>query len=292
MRERWRIVVSMNRLSIDERAQILAALVEGNSIRSVCRMLGREKRTVTRLLVQVGAACYRYQDRVMRNLSCTRIQCDEIWSYVGCKQKNVKAERAEKEVVGDAWVWVAIDAQTKLVPYWLVSRRDGDSASQFIADLASRLSHRVQLTTDGHKVYLNAVIDAFAGEVDYAMLVKMYSADAPSASRYSPPVCVASREVTILGDPDPRHISTSYVERQNLTMRMSMRRFTRLTNAFSKKLKNHEAAVALHYMWYNFLRIHQSLRVTPAIQAGISNHVWSFQEIVALADVQETGKAA
>ncbi len=282
----------MNKLSIERRAQIISALVEGVSIRAVCRMMGTEKRTVTRLLVQVGRACHAYQNSVLRNLRCKRILCDEIWSYVGCKQKHVTAEMAEQRVVGDAWVWVGIDADTKLVPCWLVGKRDADSASTFIADLASRLSNRVQLTTDGHKVYLNAVIDAFAEDIDYAMLVKVFNADVPNASRYSPPICVASREVSVLGDPDPRYISTSYVERQNLTMRMGMRRFTRLTNAFSKKIENHEAAVALHFMHYNFARIHQTLRVTPAMEAGIANHVWSFEEIVALADVQPVRLAA
>ena len=274
----------MNRLSIDERAQILAALVEGNSIRSVCRMLGREKRTVTRLLVEVGTACYRYQDRAFRNLKCQRLECDEIWSFIGCKQKNVTKKMVEERIVGDAWVWVAIDADTKLVPCWLVGMRDAGCATEFIADLERRLVNRVQLTTDGHKVYLNAVIDAFADEIDYAMLVKTFGTEAAGESRYSPARFIATRKVSILGEPDEKLISTSYVERQNLTMRMGMRRFTRLTNGFSKKIENHEAAVALHYMHYNFARIHQTLRITPAMAAGISNHVWSFQEIVAMAD--------
>ncbi len=272
----------MNRLSIDERAQILAALVEGNSIRSVCRMLGREKRTVTRLLVDVGTACYRYQDRTLRNLKCNRLECDEIWSFVGCKQKHVTKEMAEERIVGDAWVWVAIDADTKLVPCWLVGRRDTGCATEFIADLERRLANRVQLTTDGHKVYLNAVIDAFADEIDYAQLVKYYGDNPEGQKRYSPAICTGCQKVVRLGEPETDPISTSYVERQNLTMRMSMRRFTRLTSGFSKKIQNHEAAIALHYMYYNFVRIHQTLRVTPAMAAGISNHVWSWPEVVAL----------
>jgi len=282
----------MNRLSIDERARIIAALVEGNSIRSICRMTGHEKRPVTRLLVDVGTACYRYQDRVFRNLKCRRLQCDEIWSYVGCKQKNVTPKMAEQRVVGDAWVWVAIDADTKLVPCWLVGDRGAGSATEFIADLERRLAHRVQLTTDGHKVYLNAVIDAFADEVDYAQLVKYFGNEPEPQKRYSPAVCTGAEKIIRLGDPEPRYISTSYVERQNLTMRMSMRRFTRLTNGFSKKIENHEAAVALHYMHYNFARIHQTLRVTPAMQAGLSDHVWSFEEIVRLADAELAARAA
>jgi IS1 family transposase len=282
----------MNRLNLDERAQILAALVEGNSIRSVCRMLGREKRTVTRLLVEAGTACYHYQDRVLRNLKCQRLECDEIWSYIGCKQKNVTAKMAEERIVGDAWVWVAIDADTKLVPCWLVGTRDAGCATEFIADLERRLANRVQLTTDGHKVYLNAVIDAFADEVDYAQLVKYFGNSPEAQKRYSPAVCAGIKKIIRLGDPEPTFISTSYVERQNLTMRMSMRRFTRLTNGFSKKVQNHEAAVALHYMYYNFVRIHQSLRITPAMAAGISNHVWSFQEVAALAVTEQAKRAA
>jgi IS1 family transposase len=274
----------MNRLSTDERAQILAALVEGNSVRSVCRMLGREKRTVTRLLVEVGTACYRYQDQVFRNLSCRRLECDEIWSFIGCKQKNVTKQMAEERVVGDAWVWVAIDAETKLVPCWLVGQRDPCSASAFIADLAQRLSHRVQLTTDGLKTYLTAVAESFGEDVDYAQLIKSYGPDPGEEKRYSPSICTGCEKVVRIGEPEMEFVSTSYIERQNLTMRMSMRRFTRLTNGFSKKIQNHEAAVALHYMYYNFVRIHQTLRVTPAMAAGISNHLWSWREVVALTD--------
>jgi IS1 family transposase len=212
------------------------------------------------------------------------LECDEIWSFIGCKQKNVSQKMAEERIVGDAWVWVAIDADTKLVPCWLVGTRDAGCATEFIADLERRLANRVQLTTDGHKVYLNAVIDAFADEVDYAQLVKYFGNSPEAQKRYSPAVCSGCKKIIRLGDPDPVHISTSYVERQNLTMRMSMRRFTRLTNGFSKKVQNHEAAVALHYMHYNFVRIHHSLRITPAMAAGISDHVWSFQEVAALAE--------
>jgi len=282
----------MNRLSTEDRARIISALVEGNSVRSVCRMLGFAKRTVTRLLVEVGAACYDYQDRVFRNLKCQRIQCDEIWSFVGCKQKRVTPERMAKGMIGDAWVWLAIEAQTKLIPCWLVEKRDPGCAAEFIFNLAGRLSHRVQLTTDGHKVYLDAVADAFAEDIDYAMLIKIYGNDPEGQKRYSPAQCIGARPQAILGDPDPAHISTSYVERQNLTMRMSMRRFTRLTNGFSKKIENHEASVALHFMYYNFARIHQTLRVTPAMEAGLSRHVWSLAEIVELADANSERLAA
>ncbi|HLM99258.1 MAG TPA: DDE-type integrase/transposase/recombinase [Bryobacteraceae bacterium] len=282
----------MNRLSVDRRAQIISALVEGNSIRSICRMKGVAKRSVTRLLLELGAACFAYQDHVFRNLRCQRIQCDEIWSYVGCKQKNVTPAMAEERIVGDTWVWVAIDADTKLVPCWLVGKRDAGCATEFIANLAGRLRHRVQLTTDGHKVYLNAIIDAFADDIDYAMLIKTYGAERAGEARYSCANFVSTEKVEVLGMPDQKHISTSYVERQNLTMRMGMRRFTRLTNGFSKKIENHEAAVAIHYMHYNFARIHQTLRVTPAMAAGISQHVWSMEEIVGLMDSQSAELAA
>jgi IS1 family transposase len=271
----------MNKLSIERRAQIHSALVEGVSIRAVCRMTGCEKRTVTRLLVEVGTACFEYQDRVLRNLNCKRIQCDEIWSYIGCKQKNVTLKMAEKRIVGDAWVWVAIDADTKVVPCWLLGKRDPGCATEFVSDLASRLSNRVQLTAD-----------AFANNIDYAMLVKTYGAAIADESRYSPAKFISTEKIDISGSPDEKHISTSYVERQNLTMRMGMRRFTRLTNGFSKKVENHEAAVALHFMHYNFARVHQTLRVTPAMEAGVSDHIWSFQDIAALADAKQMKAAA
>ena len=276
----------MNKLDIKTRARILGCLVEGNSIRATVRMTGVAKNTVVKLLADVGAACAAYQDKALRNLPCKRIQCDEIWSFVYAKAKNVPTAKAAPEGAGDAWTWTAIDADTKLIASWMVGPRDGGIAYDFMQDLAGRLDNRVQLTTDGHKAYLEAVEGAFGADIDYAMLVKLYG-ESPSGSperKYSPNVCLGARPTTVAGDPDMAHISTSYVERQNLTMRMSMRRFTRLTNGFSKKLENLGHAVALHFMYYNFGRIHQSLRITPAMAAGVSDHVWSLEEIAALAD--------
>jgi IS1 family transposase len=272
----------MNKLDSAKRAQVVSCLVEGNSIRATVRMTGVAKNTVVKLLADLGAACSAYQDKVFVNLKCKRIQCDEIWSFVGAKEKNCTAEMKAKGA-GDCWTWVALDAETKLVPCWFVGQRDAGCAYHFIHDLAARLASRVQLTTDGHKAYLSAVEDAFGCEIDYAMLVKIYG-NAPEGpeTRYSPAQCMGARKAAISGSPDFKHISTSFVERQNLTMRMSMRRFTRLTNGFSKKLENHEHALAIYYMHYNFCRIHQTLRVTPAMEAGVSDHVWSINEIVAL----------
>ncbi|MBI2202474.1 MAG: IS1 family transposase [Candidatus Rokubacteria bacterium] len=281
----------MNRLSTAKRSQIVAALVEGNSVRATCRMTGVAKGTVLSLLVDLGAACERYQDRVLRNLKCRRIQCDEQWQYVYAKAKNVPESMKGAVGVGDVWTWIALDADTKLVPTWALGRRDGFTATAFIADLADRLATRVQLTTDGHKPYLEAVEGAFGNDIDYAMLVKLYETDsggkrASAERRYSPARCAGTRTQKIVGNPEDRYISTSYIERQNLTVRMSCRRFTRLTNAFSKKLDNHKAAVALHFMHYNFARIHQTLRVTPAMEAGVSDHVWSIEEIVGLLETE------
>jgi IS1 family transposase len=277
--------ISMNRLSTADRGKIIRALVEGNSLRSTVRMTGFAMNTIMKLLRDLGAVCSDYQDRVLRDLPCERIECDEIWAYVGSKARNVP-EGKEGEF-GDWWTWVAIDPVSKLVPSWLVGQRDAADARSFIADLADRLTHRVQLTTDGHRPYLEAVEDAFGSDIDYAMLIKLYGTD-PEAGRFSPPVVIAEQARSITGDPDPSLISTSYVERQNLTMRMSMRRFTRLTNGFSKKVENHAAAVAVHYMFYNFARPHTSLRNpyprTPAMAAGISDHVWTCEEIAALLD--------
>ena len=274
---------TMNRMPIAKRAQILGFLVEGMSLRAASRLADCSINTVTKLLVDVGAACSEYQDAALRNLPCKRIQCDEIWSFVGAKQKNVPADRAGEFGVGDVWTWTAIDADTKLVASWMVGDRDGEAAKAFIGDLAERLANRVQLTTDGHKVYLQAVESAFGGGIDYAMLVKQYGEGPQSPERkYSPVEFVSAEKKRITGNPDKAHVSTSYVERQNLTMRMSMRRFTRLTNGFSKKVENHAHAVALHFMYYNFGRIHKTLRVTPAMEAGVSDHVWSLEEIAAL----------
>lgn len=272
----------MNKLSTEERQKIVAALVEGNSMRAISRMTGFSRNTINKLLVDLGIACSNYQDKVFRNLHLKRIQCDEIWSFVGCKEKNAKKEQ-KAQGWGDVWTWVALDAQTKLVPCWYIGTRDGAAAYHFMHDLAGRLANRVQLTTDGHKAYLQAVEDAFGCDIDYAMLNKVYG-PAPEGPevRYSPAQCMGAKRAVISGMPDFAHISTSYTERQNLTMRMSIRRFTRLTNAFSKKVENHEHSIAIHYMHYNFARIHQSLRVTPAMEAGIADHVWGLEEIVAL----------
>src|SRR5258706_5465231 len=280
--------MGMNRLSIDRRAAIIGMLAEGNSLRSTSRLADVSINTVTKLLLDVGAACEDYEDKTLRNLKCRRIQCDEIWAFVYAKAKNLPEKYRGAVGYGDVWTWTALDADTKLVPSWAVGRRDGFTAVAFIRDLADRLSTRVQLTTDGHRVYLEAVEGAFGNAIDYAMLVKTYEGDSgkPTTAerRYSPAVCTGEYKQRITGDPDPANISTSFVERQNLTMRMSMRRFTRLTNAFSKKVDNHKAAVALHFMHYNFARIHKTLRVTPAMEAGVADHVWSLSEIAALSN--------
>ena len=272
----------MNKLSTDERKQVVAALVEGNSLRAVTRMTGVHRTTIMKLLVDLGRACSEYQDKAFRNLKSKRIQCDEIWSFVGAKEKNCSAEMKAKGN-GDIWTWVAMDPDSKLVPCWFIGERHAGCAFHFLSDLQERLSNRVQLTTDGHRAYLSAAERVFGTEVDYAVLHKIYGA-APEGSevRYSPAVCMGTRKAVINGNPDFKHISTSYIERQNLTMRMSMRRFTRLTNAFTKKAENLEHAVALHYMHYNFCRIHQTLRVTPAMEAGVSDHVWSLDEVIEL----------
>jgi IS1 family transposase len=275
----------MNKLTQAKRVQIISALVEGNSIRATCRMTGAAKGTVLKLVVDLGKACAAYQDRTLRNLTCKKIQCDEIWSFCYAKEKNVSEEMKGKLGFGDVWTWTAIDADTKLIAAYLVGGRSGSYARKFIDDLAARLAHRVQLTTDGHKAYLSAVEHAFGSEVDYAMLDKIYSAPPREGqTRYSPAVCCGARKLKVKGNPDIAHVSTSFVERQNLTMRMSMRRMSRLTNGFSKKMENQAHAVALHFMHYNFARIHQTLRVTPAMEAGVSDHVWSLEEIAGLLD--------
>jgi IS1 family transposase len=270
----------MNRLPIAKRAQIIQMLVEGASLRATSRMADVSINTVTKLLVDVADAAYGYHDRAVRNVHCRRVQADEIWCFVGAKQKNASPDQ-KAAGWGDVWTWTAIDADTKLCVSSLVGGRDGWWAKEFMQDVASRIRGRVQLTTDGHKAYLDAVEDAFGADVDYAQLQKIYGASDEPEKRYSPAKWIGCDMKTVSGD--PAHVSTSYVERQNLTMRMSRRRFTRLTNAFSKKIENHAAAVALHFIHYNFARIHKTLRIAPAMAAGISDHVWNYEEIAALA---------
>jgi IS1 family transposase len=282
-------MVSMNRLTTEKRAQIISALVEGNSIRATVRMTGAAKNTVTKLLVDLGAACAEYQDKAFRELPCRTIQCDEIWAFCYSKQKNVPEQHKGTFGYGDVWTWTAIDADTKLVPSWLVGERTFEDALTFLTDLEARISGPIQLTTDGFRVYVRAVAQAFRHTwVDYAMLQKLYGADPEDERRYSPPVCIGTKKEEVFGNPDPAKISTSYVERQNLTMRMGMRRFTRLTNAFSKKVENLAHAVSLHYMYYNFARPHKTLANpyprTPAMAAGVADHVWTLREIAALLD--------
>ncbi|SRR5258706_7368430 len=273
----------MNRLSTTERAAILGMLVEGNSLRSCSRLADVSINTVTKLLVDLGVACAEFHDEHVRNVRVRRLQCDEIWCFVGAKAKNVTAEQ-KAAGWGDAWTWTALDADTKLCLSYLVGGRDSGWAKEFMQDCASRIKGRVQVTTDGHKAYLEAVEGAFGMDCDYAMLQKIYGAPTENHSRYSPAVCIGCDMKVVSGNPDPKHVSTSYVERHNLTMRMGMRRFTRLTNGFSKKIENHAAMVAIHSLYYNFGRIHKSLRITPAMAAGLADHVWSLEEIVLLAN--------
>ncbi len=277
----------MNRLDKAKQAQVVAALVEGNSVRATVRMTGVSKNTIVKLLVELGAACSKYMGENLVNLPCQRIQCDEIWSFVAAKQKNVTPRLAAANPhAGDVWTWVAMDADTKLICTWMVGNRDWYTAKIFIEDLKRRLANRVQLTTDGLRIYFHSVAAAFGDDVDYAALIKRYGGSVDesgaSARKYSPPECIGCEKKPLIGDPDPAHISTSYIERQNLTMRMQIRRFTRLTNAFSKKIENHIASIAIHYMHYNFVRVHQSLRVTPAMAAGVTDRLWEIDDLLQL----------
>lgn len=276
----------MNKLTKEKRIQVIASLVEGNSIRATCRMTEVAKGTVLKLLRDIGTACTAYQDKVFRDLPCKRIQCDEIWSFCYSKAQNVPKDKQGKFGYGNVWTWTAICADTKLVPSWYIGNRDSVSAIRFMRDLKKRLKHRVQLTTDSHRAYLLAVNHAFGEDIDYAMLVKKYGygEDNKPEVRYSPPPVVSVEERPINGTPKSRHISTSFAERNNLTIRMSMRRFTRLTNAFSKKVGNLACAVALHFMYYNFCRIHQTLKVTPAMAAKVTHRYWNVGDIVDLLD--------
>jgi IS1 family transposase len=275
-------------LSMAKKTAVITALVEGCSIRSTSRMTGVAKGTILRLLAEVGKACADYLDVTIRNVPAKRVQVDEIWNFCYAKQKNATQEMWDRVgYAGDVWTFTAIDADTKLVISWAVGRRDAGCAADFLQDVAGRLANRIQLTTDGHKMYLTAVPDAFGNRIDFAQLQKIYGNDPEGQQRYSPAQCLGTRRVEVIGNPAEEHISTSYVERQNLNMRMQMRRFTRLTNAFSKKIDNLIHSVVLFHMHYNFARVHQTLRVTPAMEAGLSSHVWSIQEMVGLTDIQK-----
>jgi IS1 family transposase len=278
----------MNKLDNAKRAQIVTAIVEGCSILSISRMTGASKNTIQKLLLELGAACSDHMNKTLVNLSCERVQCDEIWSFVAAKQANVTEKiLARSPHAGDCWTWVGMDADSKLVCSWWVGKRDWQTAKLFVDDLAGRLANRVQLTTDGNRLYLGAIKTAFGNDVDYAVLMKVYGGSSRAfemENRYSPAECVGCEKKPKIGRPDPAHISTSYVERQNLTMRMSMRRFTRLTNAFSKKIENHIATLAIFYMNYNFVRIHSTLRCSPAMAAGVTDRLWSVEDLVSLID--------
>ncbi len=274
----------MNKLPLSKRVQILAMLCEGSSMRSISRVADVSINTVSKLLVEAGEACLTIHDETVRNVKASRIQCDEIWSFCHAKQKNVAAAKAAPAGAGDVWTWTAIDADTKLIVSYFVGDRSGDSAMVLMDDLQGRLANRVQLTTDGHRAYLEAVEGAFGGDVDYAQLVKLYGPTITAPGRYSPAECIGAKKQRVEGNPDIAHVSTSYVERQNLTMRMSMRRFTRLTNAFSKKLDNHIHALALYFVFYNFTRIHKTLRMSPAMAAGITDRLWSLEDVIAKID--------
>lgn len=277
----------MNKLSTQERANIIRMLVEGNSLRSVSRIADVSINTVTKLLCDVGRACAKFHDEAVVNVNSKRVQCDEIWAFCGMKQKTAD-RNGYTQGVGDIWTWTAIDADTKLAVSFFVGDRNADSANEFMRDIAARLRNRVQLTTDGFKPYLKAVENAFEDEIDFAQLIKIYGSPEGSGNekRYSPAECTGIEQKWVSGDPDPEHISTSYVERQNLNMRMSMRRFTRLTNAFSKKIENHFYAIALHFVYYNFCRVHKSLRVTPAMEAKLTKKPMTIEELVSLAPIE------
>ena len=281
----------MNRLSTVKRVQVISALVEGVSINATCRMAGVAKHTVLNLLRDLGCAAAEYHHRNVRGLRVRRLQCDEIWAFCGAKAKNVSVEK-KQQGWGDVWTWTAIDADSKLCVSYLVGGRTSGWAQDFMLDCSERIVGRPQITTDAHKPYLKAVEDAFGGDADYAMLHKIYGASDEPEKRYSPATCIGCEMKTMSGAPDPKHVSTSFVERQNLTMRMSMRRFTRLTNGFSKKLENHGHAVALYFLHYNFCRVHKTLRVTPAMEAGIADHIWSMEELIGLLDEREVTRAA
>ncbi len=281
-------------MPLAKRAQILTLLCEGMSMRAIERMVGCSINTVDKLLQQAGETALEYHDKHVRGVKATRVQCDEVWSFVHAKAKNAPtSKRAGDPTIGDCWTWTAIEADSKLLISYLVGGRDAEFALMLMDDLRGRLANRVQLTTDGHRAYLQAVEEAFGADIDYGILVKLYGAETGGQGherKYSPSECVGVRKDKITGNPDPKHVSTSYVERQNLTMRMSMRRFTRLTNAFSKKLENHAHMVALYALWYNFVRVHKTLRMSPAMAAGIETRLWSMEDVARLCEPQAPAK--
>ncbi len=282
----------MNKLPHAKRAQALQMMAEGISLRSMTRLTGISRTTLIKLLEDAGQAFSEYQDRVLVNLPCKRIQVDEAWAFCYAKQKNVPTAKAAPEGAGDIWTWVGLDADTKLVASWYVGARDSEAAATFIDDLAPRLASRVQLTSDGHKPYLEAIEGAFGSDIDYAMLVKVYGAAPEGQRRYSPAICTGAHKRSVEGNPDPKHVSTSFVERQNLNIRMGNRRMTRLTNAFSKKAENHVHMMAIYFMHYNFVRIHQTLRVTPAMAAGVTAKLWEMSDMVKVLEDWEASQAA
>jgi IS1 family transposase len=280
--------MSMNKLPNEKRAQVLQMMAEGIALRAITRLTGISRTTLQKLLEDAGRAFSDYQDRVLVNLPCKRVQVDEAWSFCYAKQKNVAAAKAAPEGAGDIWTWVGLDADTKLVASFYVGDRDSEAAMIFMDDLAKRLANRVQLTSDGHKPYLEAIEGAFGGDIDYAMLVKIYGAAPEGQRRYSPAICTGARKHSIEGKPDPKHVSTSFVERSNLSIRMGNRRMTRLTNAFSKKAENHAHMMAIYFMHYNFVRIHQTLKITPAMAAGVSSKLWEMSDMVEVLETWET----
>lgn len=288
-------MLGMNKLPVAKRVQILSMLCEGSSMRSISRVCDVSINTVSKLLVDAGKVCIAYHDQNVRGLQCKRVQCDEIWSFCYSKERNVKAAKAAPEGSGNVWTWTALDADSKMIVSWAVGGRDAETARDVMEDLQSRVKSRMQLTTDGLRLYLDAVQEAFGADgVDYAQLIKIYGA-APGKGderRYSPAECIGAKKMRVDGEPDPKHVSTSFVERQNLNMRMGMRRFTRLTNAFSKKVENHCHALSLYFMFYNFCRIHKTLKVSPAMAAGVTDRLWSMEDIVALIDARDDRRTA